>query len=77
MVLDLKIPEMNGLTVLQQIRQLNPTQPVVIMTGAGTVEAEQQGRTLGVTEFDDEELSMHQPGDSLKRLLNQAGTTSP
>ncbi|MEO7862606.1 MAG: response regulator [Nitrospirales bacterium] len=40
MVLDLKIPEMNGLTVLQQIRQLNPTLPVVIMTGAGTVEAE-------------------------------------
>lgn len=37
MVLDLKMPEMNGLTVLQQIRQLNPTQSVVIMTGAGMV----------------------------------------
>ena len=50
-VLDLKMPEMNGLTVLQQVRQLNPAQPVVILTGAGTAEAEQQVRALGVTEF--------------------------
>ena len=41
-VLDLKMPEMNGLTVLQQVRQLNPVQPVVILTGAGTAEAEQR-----------------------------------
>ena len=30
------MPEMNGLTVLQQVRQLNPAQPVVILTEAGT-----------------------------------------
>ncbi len=76
-VLDLKMPEMNGLTVLQQVRQLNPAQPVVILTGAGTAEAEQQVRALGVTEFVEKEFSMHRLGDSLKRLLNQAGTTSP
>ena len=76
-VLDLKMPEMNGLTVLQQVRQLNPAQPVVILTGAGTAEAEQQVRALGVTEFVEKEFSMHRLGDSLKRLLNSAGTTSP
>ena len=76
-VLDLKMPEMNGLTVLQQVRQLNPVQPVVILTGAGTAEAEQQVRALGVTEFVEKEFSMHRLGDSLKRLLNSAGTTSP
>ena len=76
-VLDLKMPEMNGLTVLQQIRQLNPVQPVVILTGAATAEAEQQVRALGVTEFVEKEFSMHRLGDSLKRLLNSAGTTSP
>jgi CheY-like chemotaxis protein len=58
-VLDLKMPEMNGLTVLQQVRQLNPAQPVVILTGAGTAEAEQQVRALGVTEFVEKEFSMH------------------
>ena len=55
-VLDLKMPEMNGLTVLQQVRQLNPAQPVVILTGAGTAEAEQQVRALGVTEFVEKEF---------------------
>lgn len=56
MALDLKIPELNGLTVLQQVRQLNPTQSVIIMTGAGTVEAEQQDRVPEVAEFVENEL---------------------
>jgi len=68
-VLDLKMPEMDGLTVLQQVRSLTPRQPVVILTGAGTPEIEQQLRALGVTEFVEKEFSLHRLGDSLKRLL--------
>ena len=73
-VLDLKMPEMDGVTVLQQIRSLNPDQPVIILTGAGTPEREQQARALGVTEFVEKEFSLHRLGDALKRLLN---TPSP
>ena len=69
-VLDLKMPGMDGLTVLQQVRSLNPKQPVIILTGAGTPETEQQVRALGVTEFVEKEFSLHLLGDSLKRLLN-------
>jgi CheY-like chemotaxis protein len=68
-VLDLKMPGMDGLTVLQQIRRLNPTQPVVILTGAGTPESEQQVRALGVTEYVEKEFSLHLLGDALKREL--------
>ena len=68
-VLDLKMPGMDGLTVLQQIRSLNPDQPVIMLTGAGTPEREQQARALGVTEFVQKEFSLHRLGDSLKRLL--------
>ena len=50
-VLDLKMPEMDGVAVLQQIRRLNPDQPVIILTGAATPERGQQVRALGVTEF--------------------------
>jgi DNA-binding NtrC family response regulator len=64
------MPGMDGLTVLQEIRKLNPTQPVIILTGAGTVEAEEQVRALGVTEFVEKEFSLDRLGDSLKRLLN-------
>ena len=69
-VLDLKMPGMNGLTVLQQVRSLDPRKPVIILTGAGTAEAEQQVRALGVTEYVEKEFSLHLLGDSLKRLLN-------
>ena len=75
-VLDLKMPGMDGFTVFQQIRSLNPQQPVIILTGAGTPEIEQQVRALGVTEFVEKEFSLHLLGDSLKRLLNDPAIAS-
>jgi DNA-binding NtrC family response regulator len=69
-VLDLKMPGMDGLTVLKELRALDPTKPVIFLTGAGTPEAEQQASALGVTEFVEKEFSLHRLGDSLKRLLN-------
>jgi DNA-binding NtrC family response regulator len=69
-VLDLKMPEMDGLTVLREIKNLDPGKPVIILTGAGTAEAEKQVRALGVTEYVEKEFSLHLLGDSLKRLLN-------
>lgn len=68
-VLDLKMPGMDGLTVLQQVRSLDLRQPVIVLTGAGTAEAEQQVRALEVTEYVEKEFSLHHLGDSLKRLL--------
>ena len=75
-VLDLKMPGMDGLTVLQQVRSLNPTQPVIMLTGAGTPDAELQARALGVTEFVEKAFSLHLLGDSLKRLLNHPVTAT-
>ena len=75
-VLDLKMPGMDGLTVLQQVRSLNPKQPVIVLTGAGTPETEQQVRALGVTEFVEKAFSLHLLGDSLKRLLNTPVTAT-
>jgi len=69
-VLDLKMPEMDGLTVLRKIHSIEPGKPVIMLTGAGTGEAEQQVRALGVIEYVEKEFSMHLLGDSLKRLLN-------
>ena len=68
-VLDLKMPEMDGVTVLKEIRRLAFSQPVIVLTGAGTPEKEQQVQALGVTEFVEKEFSLHRLGDALKRLL--------
>ena len=50
-VLDLTMPGMDGLTVLQHLRQLNHEQPVIMFTGTWTPKVEQQVRALGVTEL--------------------------
>jgi DNA-binding NtrC family response regulator len=68
-VLDLKMPEMDGLTVLKELRRIDSQWPVIVLTGAGTPEMEQQVEALGVTEFIEKEFSLHRLGDSLKRLL--------
>lgn len=68
-VLDLKMPGMDGLTVLQQIRSFDSKKPVIILTGAGTPETEQKVRALRVAEFVKKEFSLHRLGDALKRLL--------
>ena len=69
-VLDLIMPEMTGLAVLRQIRSLDSKKPVIVLTGAGTAEAEQQVRALGGTEYVEKEFSLHRLGDALNRLLN-------
>jgi DNA-binding NtrC family response regulator len=68
-VLDLKMPEMDGMAVLQQIHNLNPGQPVIILTGAGLPEAEERLRAFGVSEYVEKEFSLHRLGDALKRAL--------
>src|SRR6185295_18481354 len=50
-LLDLNMPELDGVTVLKQIRSIDLKQPVIILTGDCTSEMEQQVRALGVSEF--------------------------
>jgi CheY-like chemotaxis protein len=68
-VLDLKMPEMDGVAVLQQIRNLNPGQPVIILTGAGLPEAEERLRAFGISEYVEKEFSLHRLGNALKRVI--------
>ena len=76
LVLDLKMPEMDGPTVLRQIRSLNRSQPVIVLTGSRTAEMEQQVRALRVTEYIAKGFSLHLLGDALKRLLKTPSPTA-
>ncbi len=75
-VLDLKMPEMGGITVLQDIRAVTEETPVVILTGAGTDQAEKQARELGVAAFIEKEFSLHRLGETLLRLLSRPDDSS-
>lgn len=50
-VLDLKMPQMDGLTVLCELRKLDPTIEVIVLTGHADVNAGVAGMRLGATDF--------------------------
>jgi DNA-binding response OmpR family regulator len=50
-VLDVRLPRLDGVAVLRQIRATDPTLPVIIMTGLATPGEIAEVRRLGVTEI--------------------------
>ncbi len=57
-LLDLRMPEMDGLTVLKEIRAVDPHAPVIILGGGATEPQENQARALRVTDFIRKGLSL-------------------
>lgn len=72
-ILDFEMPDMDGLAVLRQIREIDPRAPVIMLTGAGTEAREKQARELGVTDFLAKGFSLHEIGAALNQVLNQPG----
>ncbi len=68
-VLDLRMPEFDGVAVLKEIRRVDLKQPVIVLTGDTSPEVERQVRALGVSEFIIKGSSMKFLVDTLKCLL--------
>ena len=75
-LLDLNMPELDGVAVLKQIRSVDLKQPVIVLTGDSTPEAERQVRELGVSEFILKGSSLHLLSDILKRMLKPPASTT-
>jgi DNA-binding NtrC family response regulator len=67
-LLDLRLPDMNGLDILEEFRKQHPDAPVWIMTAYGTAAAEARAEKLGVTEF------LNKPFD-IKELVEKVVAT--
>ncbi|NQU04479.1 MAG: response regulator [Calditrichaeota bacterium] len=50
-LLDIRIPDMNGLDVLQQIHELDPTVAVIMITGMHDEETARQALKLGAVDY--------------------------
>lgn len=57
-ILDLRMPGMDGLTVLKEIRAMDPHAPVIVLGGGATETQENQARALRVTDFIRKGLSL-------------------
>jgi two-component system response regulator FixJ len=51
LLLDLNMPEMSGLELLEQLRRLEIALPVIIVTGQGDANAAEQARRAGAFDF--------------------------
>ena len=79
-LLDLRMPEMNGIEVLRQIRTIDARAAVMILTAWGSDDLEKQARQLGVTDFLSKTLALDTVIASMERFLpppDQAESPSP
>jgi DNA-binding NtrC family response regulator len=67
-ILDVKMPEMDGIEVLQEIKKRHPLIEVIMLTGHGTVHTAVQGMKLGAFDF----LLKPADFDDLLDMLKQA-----
>lgn len=72
-ILDVILPDMNGLAVLAHIRQMPSSVPVIMLTGYWTGEFESEARALGVTDFLSKTFSLHELGTALLRVVKDPG----
>jgi CheY-like chemotaxis protein len=72
-ILDLRMPEMDGLTVLKEIRAIDPHAPVIILGGGATELQENQARALRVTDFVRKGLSLDVLVEGVNRVVQQPG----
>src|SRR3989304_8180886 len=56
-MLDVMMPELDGLSTLKQIRDKHPELPVIMMSGHGTVDTAVQAAKLGAHDFLEKPLS--------------------
>jgi len=68
-LLDLRMPEMNGIEVLKQIRAVDSQAAVLILTAWGSDALEQQARQLGVVDFLSKRLSLDVLVEAMDRTL--------
>ena len=67
-VLDVRLPTMNGVAVLRRIRSTDPRLPIIIMTGLATPEEIAEARHLGVTEIIEKPEVLKNFSDALARV---------
>ena len=70
MVLDLKMPGIDGLEVLRRVKKKHPETQVIILSGHGATQDEQAARNLGAFEYLRKPADIGSVLEALKRAEN-------
>jgi len=70
-LLDVRLPKMNGIEVLRRIRSIDQALPVIIITGLATKSEIAEARELGVTEVIEKSYVLKNFSESLARAVNK------
>ena len=68
LIVDLRIPDMNGLQIISECRQKHPLTQVVMVTGYGSVETAVEAMKLGAFDYLTKPFEL----DDLQRIINRA-----
>lgn len=71
MVLDLKMPGMDGLEVLQRVKTAYPTTQVIILTGHGSNEARDKAKEMGAYAYLEKPVEMDTLLETVSRAYKQ------
>ena len=66
-ILDIDMPDIDGITVLREIRTIDPQAKVMIFTGGVSPSVEREARALGVTDFLQKGLALPPLAELLSR----------
>ncbi|MBI2082769.1 MAG: response regulator [Deltaproteobacteria bacterium] len=70
-VLDLRMPRMNGLAALEKIKEHSPKVRAIVITGFGDSEALAEATRLGVRDFLTKPFGLDEIEKSVLRAMNQ------
>lgn len=72
-LLDIKMPVMNGLETLRELRKVNPDIPVLMMTAYGELEVVEGAKKLGVKHYLTKPFDLHEVSLLVKGILVDSG----
>lgn len=71
MLLDMKMPGMNGIETLQEIKKMNDSILVVMMTAYGELEIVAEAVKLGIKEYVTKPFDINELRDMVKQILTE------
>lgn len=73
-LMDMKMPGMNGIDTLRQIRSFNKVVSVIMMTAYGDAPSMEQARELGVLHYMSKPFDLFELRDHVRDILEQKKT---